>query len=163
MAIVITSFNAGAGTITLGQSTTLTPVFTGGTAVVLPSNTPVNSGVALTVTPTQTTTYTLLVTASDGSVATSQTTITVTIQATRKLGVGTSGGVIVGDNSVWIKGQPVYNIQVLVSPFSTTDHITRANDTAVEFDVMVNQGSAFQIVGVSDLNTFLAQFLLTWA
>lgn len=163
MAIVITSFNAGTGTITLGSSTTLTPIFTGGTAVVLPGNIPVNSGVALTVTPTQTTTYTLLVTASDGTTAVSQTTITVTIQATRKLGVGTSGGVLVGDSSVWIKGQPVYNIQVLVNPFSITDHISRANDAAVEFDVAVNQGEAFQIVGVTDLSTFLAQFLLVWA
>jgi hypothetical protein len=126
-------------------------------------NTPVIAGVAITVTPTQTTTYTLLVTAPDGTTATQTTTITVTIQATRKLGVGTSGGVLVGDNSVWIKGQPVYNIQVNVNPFFITDHIVRNNDNAIEFDITVNQGGSFQIIGVSDLVAFLGQFLLTWS
>jgi hypothetical protein len=163
MALTITSFTPGTGTITLGSSTTLTAVFSGGYAVILPGNIPVNSGSAINVTPTSTTTYTLLLQDGTGATATSQTTVTVTIQATRKLGVGTSGGVLVGDNTVWIKGQPVYTLQVLVNPFSITDHIARTNDNGVEFDISVNQGEAFQIVGVTDLNTFLGQFLLTWA
>jgi hypothetical protein len=163
MALTITSFTAGTGTIALGASTTLTAVFAGGYAVVLPGNIPINSGVALNVTPTTTTVYTLLLQDGTGAIATSQVTITVTVPALRGLGVGTSGGVLVGNDTVWIKGQPVYSIQVLINPFSTTDHLARTNDNGVEFDIMINGGQAFQIVGVTDLTTFLGQFLLTWS
>ena len=72
----ITSFTANPTSITVGQGSTLTPVFANGTGVVTPGNTTVASGVGLVVAPTSTTTYTLTVTGS-GTPATAQATVTV--------------------------------------------------------------------------------------
>lgn len=163
MAITITSFTAGTGTIALGSSTTLTAVFSGGTAVVVPGNTPISSGVAITVTPTATTKYSLLVQDGAGNSLTASATITVTIPATRKLAVGTGGGVLVGINSYWVDGKPVYNIVVNVNPMSMSDHIAHTNEEAITYDVSVNGSQWFQIVGITDLNAFLTEFGLTWA
>jgi hypothetical protein len=74
---VATSLTAGAASITNGSSTTLTPIFSGGTGVITPGNTTVTSGVAITVTPTTTTTYTLTVTNALGATASTSTSITV--------------------------------------------------------------------------------------
>lgn len=163
MAITITSFNAGSGTINLAQSTTLTPVFSGGTAVILPGNIPVNSGTAVTVTPALTTVYSLFVTSSTGETAVRQTTITVTIPAEKKLALdsGSTGGVIVGSD-YWVNGKPVYHIWVGVNPMSTSDHLAQTNENSIYYDVTVNNDISFQIVGTTDLNTFLAEFDLIW-
>ena len=163
MAITITSFTAGAGTINLGSSTTLTAVFSGGTAVVVPGNIPITSGVAITVTPTSTTKYTLLVQDTAGNSAVASATITVTIPALRKLGVGAGGGVLVGMNSYWVDTKPVYNIIVNVNPMSMSDHIAHTNEETIAYDITVNGSSSFQIVGITDLNSFLTEFGLTWA
>ena len=73
---VITSFTAAKSTITAGTSTTLTAVFTNGTASVDQSVGAVTSGTAVTVSPSVTTTYTLTVTNSTGT-ATAEVTVTV--------------------------------------------------------------------------------------
>jgi len=74
----ITSFSASPATITSGQSSSLTAVFTGGTGVVTPGNITVTSGTAISVSPTATTTYTLTVTPTSGTAVTSTATVTVT-------------------------------------------------------------------------------------
>jgi len=73
----ITSFTASPATITVGASASLTGVFSGGSGVITPGNLAVTSGTAVSVSPTATTTYTLTVTASNGTVATKATTVTV--------------------------------------------------------------------------------------
>ncbi|MGA2850317.1 MAG: hypothetical protein ABSE46_15080 [Terracidiphilus sp.] len=73
----ITSFVASPGTITAGQSATLTGVFANGTGVITPGNIAATSGTAVTVTPTATTTYTLTVTPASGTAITANATITV--------------------------------------------------------------------------------------
>jgi hypothetical protein len=73
----ITSFVASPGTITAGQSATLTGVFANGTGVITPGNIAATSGTAVTVTPTATTTYTLTVTPASGTAITATATITV--------------------------------------------------------------------------------------
>jgi hypothetical protein len=73
----IASFVASPTTITVGQSATLTGVFSNGTGVITPGNLSATSGIAVTVTPAATTTYTLTVTPSSGSAVTSTVIVTV--------------------------------------------------------------------------------------
>jgi hypothetical protein len=73
----ITSFTAAAATITAGTSTTLTAVFSNGTGSVDNAVGAVTSGVAVSVSPASTTTYTLTVTNAAGASVTKQATVTV--------------------------------------------------------------------------------------
>jgi len=73
----ITSFTAGAATITAGNSTTLTAVFSGGTGVVNNGVGTVTSGTPVSVTPATTTTYALTVTNSAGTSVMATATVTV--------------------------------------------------------------------------------------
>jgi hypothetical protein len=75
----ITSFTATPASITAGASASLTGVFSGGTGVITPGNLPATSGTAVSVTPTATTTYTLTVTATNGTVVTKAVTVTVNV------------------------------------------------------------------------------------
>ena len=70
----IASFTAGANNIEAGTSTTLTAVFGNGSGVITPGNISVTSGMAVTVTPASTTTYTLTVTGSSGTTPATLTT-----------------------------------------------------------------------------------------
>jgi hypothetical protein len=63
----ITSFTASPGSISVGQSATLTGVFANGTGVITPGNLAVTSGTPVTITPTATTVYTLTVTNPSGT------------------------------------------------------------------------------------------------
>jgi len=81
VAPTITSFTASPASITSGQSSSLTAVFTGGTGVVTPGNISVTSGTAVSVSPTATTTYTLTVTPTTGTAVTQTATVTVTAPA----------------------------------------------------------------------------------
>ncbi len=72
-----TSLTATSATIVSGDSTTITPVFSRGTATVNHSVGTVTSGVGFVVSPTVATTYTLTVTNSDGASATTTVTIAV--------------------------------------------------------------------------------------
>jgi hypothetical protein len=75
---VITSFTAGANTITAGGSTTLMAVFSGGTGSVNNGVGVVTSGTPVTVIPAATTTYTLTVQNGAGSSTTASATVSVT-------------------------------------------------------------------------------------
>ncbi len=85
----ITSFTAYPTTITAGASTNLTAVFANGTGVITPGNLAVASGVAINVTPTANTTYTLTVTGTAGSPVTATTAVTVNpaVSLAAKIGV----------------------------------------------------------------------------
>jgi len=74
----ITSFTANPTTISAGSSSTLTPVFSGGTGVITPGNITATSGTGVTVSPTTTTTYTLTVTPVLGNAITATATVTLT-------------------------------------------------------------------------------------
>ena len=74
---VITSFTANPVTITAGAKSSLTGVFANGTGVITPGNIAATSGTAVTVTPSNTTTYTLTVTNSAGVTAVKTATVTV--------------------------------------------------------------------------------------
>jgi len=73
----ITSFTANPTAVTAGGSASLTAVFTGGTGVVMPGDISITSGKAVSVTPTQTTTYILTVTNTVGGTAAQEATVTV--------------------------------------------------------------------------------------
>ena len=163
MALSITSLVAGTGTINLASSTTMTAVFAGGAGFLLPGNIPMASGVALTVTPPATTVYTMYVTDGTSTLVSSPVTVTVTVPTERKLTVGSGGGVIVGKNQYWVDGKPVWHIECIVNPFCLTDHNAHTNEETIEYDVTVNNDSSFQIVGITDLNSFLTEFGLSWA
>jgi hypothetical protein len=81
-AAVITSFKANPTSITGGQSSNLTGVFSNGTGVITPGNLTATSGIAVTVTPATTTTYTLTVINTVGTPVTATATITVTAAPT---------------------------------------------------------------------------------
>jgi hypothetical protein len=66
----ITSFTANPTAVTAGASAGLTGVFTNGTGVITPGNISATSGTAVSVTPSDTTTYTLTVTNSAAQTAT---------------------------------------------------------------------------------------------
>jgi len=73
----LASFAASPATITTGGSSTLTGVFTNGTGVITPGNLPVTSGKPVTVTPSATTVYTLIVTNPNGTSAHDEAGVTV--------------------------------------------------------------------------------------
>ena len=73
----ITRFVANPTTVTAGGTTSLTGVFTGGTGVITPGNIAATSGTAVSVTPTDTTTYTLTVTNTAGVTVIQTATVTV--------------------------------------------------------------------------------------
>lgn len=73
----ITSFTAASSTIPAGGATTLTAVFADGTGIVNNGVGTVTSGVAVSVNPAVTTTYTLTVTNSVGATATASNMVTV--------------------------------------------------------------------------------------
>ena len=74
---IITSFMASPSTITAGSSSALTAVFSGGTGEIEPGNLSVTSGVAVSVSPTATTAYTLTVTPVSGTAISQTATVTV--------------------------------------------------------------------------------------
>lgn len=74
----VSSFGASSYRIGMGGSTQLTGSFTGGTGVITPGNIIASSGVAVTVTPNSTTTYTLTVTNAAGRDVEYTTTVDVT-------------------------------------------------------------------------------------
>ena len=74
---VATSLAPGTATLTNGDSTTIIPIFSGGTGTVSPTVGSVTSGDTYTVSPTTTTTYTLTVTNTLGASTTTSSTITV--------------------------------------------------------------------------------------
>ncbi|MGD0788688.1 MAG: hypothetical protein ABR898_11940, partial [Terracidiphilus sp.] len=73
----IASFAASPASITAGGTASLTGFFSGGTGVITPGNLPAISGTAVSVTPLDTTTYTLTVTNSAGATTAQTATITV--------------------------------------------------------------------------------------
>jgi hypothetical protein len=93
----ITSFVANPSTITAGASSNLTGIFTNGTGVITPGNLAATSGVAVSVTPSATTTYTLTVTNTAGTAATQKVTVTVQAAQTGLIANGTY--TITGKNS----------------------------------------------------------------
>lgn len=98
VAPVISSFTAAPASIPSGSSSSLNPVFSGGTGVITPGNISVTSGTAVSVSPLATTTYTLTVTSSGGSSVTQQVTVTVTTSTQTTVSVNQAGnGVAVTD------------------------------------------------------------------
>ena len=74
----ISNFEPASSSIALGGSTTFTPTFTGVSGTINPGNISVNSGDAVTVSPTRTTTYTLTVANLAGSSTARTSRVTVT-------------------------------------------------------------------------------------
>jgi hypothetical protein len=73
----ITSFTASPTTINYGQSASLTGVFSGGTGLITPGNITATSGAAVSVNPTATGSYTLTVTATNGTQVSQTAKVTV--------------------------------------------------------------------------------------
>jgi hypothetical protein len=143
----ITGFTANHASITDGSTAALTGVFANGTGVITPGNLPANSGVAVTVSPTTTTTYTLTVTPTNGTAVTSTATITVNPAPTitsfivipRTITTGSSAtltGVFANGTGVITPGSltATSGVGVTVSPTATTTYtltVTNASGTAV--------------------------------
>jgi hypothetical protein len=75
---VIQSFSAASASIAAGQTVQLTATFSSGTGIIDHNVGAVQSGVPVTVTPSENTTYTLIVTTSDSKTFSSSTTVLVT-------------------------------------------------------------------------------------
>jgi hypothetical protein len=88
----IASFGASPATIAAGESTLLTGIFANGTGVISPGNLTVSSGTPVSVTPAATTTYSLTVTNSTGSVISESATVTVTPTAQQSAELGVNIG-----------------------------------------------------------------------
>ena len=74
----ISGLTASPASIAVGNSTTITPVFSGGTAVMTPGNISLTSGVGVSVSPSTTTLYTVRVTNPAGNQATRTINVVVT-------------------------------------------------------------------------------------
>jgi len=77
----ITSFTANPTAVSAGGTASLTGVFANGVGVITPGNIAATSGTAVSVTPSQTTIYTLTVTNSAGDSITQMATVTVSASA----------------------------------------------------------------------------------
>jgi hypothetical protein len=86
----ITSFAATPSSIANGSSAALTGVFANGTGIIIPGNLPATSGIAVNVSPTSTTTYTLTVTGTNGPPATAMAMVTVNPAASTSVTVDLS-------------------------------------------------------------------------
>lgn len=173
MPIAITSFTAAAASINYGDKTTITPVFSGGTGVILIGEVdknmslrsiPILSGNVFPICPGKSMTYTLVVTSLDGmDTQKAAIDVTVIVPATRKLTITTGTGVIV-DNTYYCNA-PVYMILVTVDPASLYDHIGHTNEDSIKYQIIFNNYLGEQpvyIIGKTDLNSILAKFGLTW-
>jgi hypothetical protein len=141
----ITSFTAGAATITAGKSTTLTAVFSGGTGTINGVAGTVTSGTAVTVTPSATTTYTLTDTPTSGTAVTKTATVTVvpapvitsftagatTLTAVFSGGTGTINGVgtVTSGNSVTVTPSATTTYTLTVTNAATTPATATATAT----------------------------------
>jgi hypothetical protein len=143
----ITSSTVNPTSITDGSSATLTGAFANGTGVITPGNLPATSGVAVTVSPTTSTTYTLTVTPASGTAVTAAATITVnsaptitsftaspttitTGSSATLTGVFANGTGVITPGSLAATSGP----GVTVSPTATTTYtltVTNASGTAV--------------------------------
>ncbi len=139
----ITSFAAAPATITVGASSSLTGVFSGGTGVITPGNLAVSSGVAVAVNPIVNTTYTLTVTPTSGSAVTQTTTVTVNPAPTISSFVAAPQTITEGGSSsltaVFANGTGVITpgsiavtsgVAVSVSPTATTTYTLTVTPTA---------------------------------
>jgi predicted heme/steroid binding protein len=179
---LINGFGASPSTIEAGSSSSLMPVFNGGSGVITPGNIVPISGTPVSVSPTTTTTYTLTVTPTGGgAAATQQTTITVdpvplissftatplTIVAGNSASLTpdfTGGaGVITPGNITVTSGT-----QVSVSPTTTTTYILTVTppvgtvNATAQTNVTVNNGGSNTTVSInpSDLGAAVTDQLL---
>ncbi len=180
---VITGFTASPNPVTAGESTGLTADFTGGTGVITPGNISVSNGVAASVSPTATTTYTVTVTPPVGSVNATQTllvTVTpaasissftaspnpiVTGSSTQLTADFTGGtGEITPGNLAVTSGTPVS-----VSPTATTTYtltVTPTTGTPATQTVTVTVGTGVSVntstLGAATTNQILGVNLAAW-
>ncbi len=124
----ITSFAANPASITAGGSTNLTGVFTGGTGIITPGNLPATSGAAVSVSPTDTTTYTLTVTNSAG--VTASKTATVTILTAQTITFANPGTQTVGTPLTLVA---TASSGLIVSFVSTTQSVCTVSGTTATF------------------------------
>jgi|GEM_PF-305325 len=162
----ITSFAAAAPTIAAGGNTTLTGVFANGTGIITPGNLAVTSGTAVTVTPSNTTTYTLTVTNSAGVTATKTAIIAVNSgpsitgfsAAPTSIAAGSSTsltGIFTGGTGVIMPGNiaATSGTAVSVSPTTTTTYILTVTGTGT------NHVSQSAIVTVTPVAPTITSFL----
>jgi Bacterial Ig-like domain (group 2)/Abnormal spindle-like microcephaly-assoc'd, ASPM-SPD-2-Hydin/Galactose oxidase, central domain/Protein of unknown function (DUF1573) len=168
----ISSFTAAASTITAGNSTTLTAVFSGGTGSVNNGVGAVVSGTPVTVTPAATATYTLTVTNSAGTSVSASVTVTVVPAPTITSFTAGATNITPGNSSsltaVFSGGNGSVNngvgavtsgTPVTVTPAATTTYtltVTNAAGTSVTSTVTVNvvgglfsNGSSLDVVAHS--------------
>jgi hypothetical protein len=177
----ITSFAANPTAVAAGGSASLTGVFSNGTGVITPGNLTVTSGTAVSVTPTDTTTYLLTVTNSEG--VTAAQTVTVTVSATipaAPTGLSANAGnATVALNWTASTGATSYNVYrgttpagesatALASGITTTTYTdsTAVNNTTYYYMVaavngggtspMSNEASATPVLAKPTISSFTA-------
>ena len=154
----ITSFTANPTSITNGTSAALMGVFANGAGVITPGNLPATSGVAVNVSPTATTIYTLTVTPTSGTAVTAPATVTVNAAPAITSFGASSETITTGSNAtltaVFANGTGVITpgnltatsgVGVSVSPTATTTYVltvTNATPTAVTAIATVTVASA---------------------
>jgi alpha-L-arabinofuranosidase len=178
----ITSFTPKPATITAGSNSSLTAVFFFFFFVVTPGNITVTSGVAITVTPAATTTYTLTVTPTVGQAINSMTTVTVVAapaitsfiaNPTSVASGSPSGltGVFTGGTGVITPGNlaATSGTAVSVSPTTTTTYtltVTNAAGTPVTAMATVTVATSVSVnpanAGIAVTNQLLGMNMAVW-
>ncbi|MGA2502283.1 MAG: hypothetical protein ABSH20_31460, partial [Tepidisphaeraceae bacterium] len=176
----ITSFVASPDTIPAGGSSGLTAVFSGGTGVITPGNLAVTSGTPVSVSPAATTTYTLTVTPTLGTVITQTATVTVVPMITSfvanpaTIATGSSSSltaVFTGGTGMITPGNLAVTsgTAVPVSPTATTTYtltVTPPAGTAITQTLVVNVVTAVTVdessVGPAVTDQLLGMNLAAW-
>jgi hypothetical protein len=124
----IISFAASPASISSGDSSDLTGVFTGGTGVITPGNLTATSATAVSVSPTATTTYTLTVTNAANTAVTKTAMVTVAAAASATITVDPSTpGIAVTDQILGFNLAAWY-----VSPTNATSINTAFNQAGIK-------------------------------
>ncbi|MGD0095117.1 MAG: Ig-like domain-containing protein [Terracidiphilus sp.] len=130
---VITSFTANPTVITAGGSASLTGFFADGTGLVTPGKITIASGTAVSVSPTQTTTYTLTVMGVSGSTAAQSATVTVNATPTAQTITFANPGTQTVGTPLTLSATASSGLTVAFA--STTTNICTVNGTTATFIV----------------------------
>jgi fibronectin type 3 domain-containing protein len=143
----ITSFTANPASITAGASASLTGVFSGGKGVITPGNIAATSGTAVSVTPSDTTIYTLTVTNSAGVTITQAVTVKVTATSVPAAPTGltaTAGNASVSLSWTASTGATSYNVyRGTTSGGESTTPIATGITTTAYSDTGLTNGTTY--------------------
>jgi fibronectin type 3 domain-containing protein len=151
----ITSFTANPTTVVAGSSSSLTAVFSNGAGIITPGNLAVTSGTAVSVTPSDTTSYTLTVVNSANAVASQSVTVMVTASTSGVPAAPTGLQAMPADQKVslsWtgVSADSSYVVLRATASGGPYTSIGTTSSTAFEDDVVANNTTYYYVVAAVD-------------